>query len=98
MAGEDNTQVTLNGIVINGPSGNMVLNAGESVVFNVTEGDIVLSDRNIQVDFLTGDMDSDYEVRWYAQVRSYDPHLIRCSVSILHNLSRQFLHPFSHAI
>jgi hypothetical protein len=39
---------------------------GESIHVSVNQGDTVTSDKYVQVDFLTGDIDSDYELRWYS--------------------------------
>ena len=71
MAGEDNTEVKRNGIVIS------TLNAGESEAFEVNQGDVVTSDRRIQVDLLAGDIGDTYELRWYAQVSALSVITIR---------------------
>jgi uncharacterized repeat protein (TIGR01451 family) len=61
MAGEDNTKV-----YIKGSSSPTTLDMGESIHVLVNQGDTVTSDKYVQVDFLTGDIDSDYELRWYS--------------------------------
>jgi hypothetical protein len=70
MAGEDNTELSLNGVKINGAGPNGVMQKGESLSFNVIEGDLVTADRPVQVDFLAGQITSNYQLRWYAQVRT----------------------------
>jgi hypothetical protein len=60
MAGEDNTKVTK-------PDGTIkVLKRGEGAMVRVNQGQKLLSDKPIQVDLLTGDVWSNYEVRWYS--------------------------------
>jgi uncharacterized repeat protein (TIGR01451 family) len=61
MAGMDDTKV-----YIKGSSSPTILNMGESIHVLVNQGDTVTSDKFVQVDFLTGDIDSDYELRWYS--------------------------------
>lgn len=63
MAGEDNTEVFKNGVPVSG-----TFNKGNSIDFMVQEGDVITSDRPIQVDFLGADINDNYELRWYAQV------------------------------
>lgn len=67
MAGEDNTQVTRNNknnVII----GINFLDSGEAVEFDIDQGDIIISDRPVQVHLLTGDIGNKYELRWYALV------------------------------
>ncbi len=45
-----------------------MLDTGESEVFVVDEGDPITADKPIQVDLITGDVNSTYQLRWYAQV------------------------------
>jgi uncharacterized repeat protein (TIGR01451 family) len=61
MAGEDDTKV-----YIKGSSSPTTLDMGESLHVLVNQGDTVTSDKYVQVDFLTGDIDSDYELRWFS--------------------------------
>jgi uncharacterized repeat protein (TIGR01451 family) len=61
MAGEDDTKV-----FIKGSSNPTTLDMGESIHVLVNQGDIVTSDKDVQVDFLTGDRSSTYELRWYS--------------------------------
>jgi hypothetical protein len=61
MAGEDDTKV-----YIKGSSSPTTLSMGESIHVLVNQGDIVTSDKDVQVDFLTGDRSSTYELRWYS--------------------------------
>jgi uncharacterized repeat protein (TIGR01451 family) len=61
MAGEDDTKV-----YIKGSSTPTTLDMGESIHMLVNQGDIVTSDKDVQVDFLTGDRSSTYELRWYS--------------------------------
>jgi len=67
MAGADNTLVYRNGVQIGTP-----FNKGDSVDFNIDEGDIITSSRPIQVDLIAGDIGDVYEVRWFAQVDADD--------------------------
>jgi hypothetical protein len=60
QAGEDDTK-------INDPNGNVVtLNMGESIVYRVNQDDTTTSDKPIQVDLITGDINSNYEIRWFS--------------------------------
>jgi len=60
MAAYDNTTVTL-------PSGETILlHSGEANMINVNRGDRLISDKIIQVDFIAGDKESYYELRWYS--------------------------------
>jgi uncharacterized repeat protein (TIGR01451 family) len=61
MASEDNTKVT-----IPGSSNPIILNQGQSKHLAVEQGDIITSDKKVQVDLLTGDIGSNYELRWYS--------------------------------
>ena len=61
MAGMDDTKV-----YIKGSSTPVTLDMGESIHVLVNQGDTVTSDKDVQVDFLTGDMSSTYELRWYS--------------------------------
>jgi uncharacterized repeat protein (TIGR01451 family) len=61
MAGEDDTK-----IYIKGSSSPTTLDMGESMHVLVNQGDMVSSDKDVQVDFLTGDRSSTYELRWYS--------------------------------
>jgi uncharacterized repeat protein (TIGR01451 family) len=61
MASEDNTKVT-----IPGSSDPIILNQGQSKHLSVEQGDIITSDKKVQVDLLTGDIGSTYELRWYS--------------------------------
>jgi uncharacterized repeat protein (TIGR01451 family) len=64
MAGMDDTKVIVSK---NGSSPTTAtLNMGESIHVLVNQGDTVTSDKNVQVDFLTGDKSSTYELRWYS--------------------------------
>lgn len=60
MAGEDETTVTLP------DSSTVVLNMGEGSFVRVNLGDTLSSDKKIQVDLITGDLMSYYELRWYS--------------------------------
>ncbi|NEP74540.1 MAG: hypothetical protein F6K29_23235, partial [Okeania sp. SIO2G5] len=74
MAGDDGTELFLNGlqIDINGDNvidANDVLNIGDNfVIEDLQEGDELTSSRPVQVDLVTGDIGDNYELRWYAQV------------------------------
>ncbi|WP_161565117.1 SdrD B-like domain-containing protein, partial [Okeania hirsuta] len=74
MAGDDGTELFLNGlqIDINGDNvidANDVLNIGDNfVIEDLQEGDELTSSRPVQVDLVTGDIGDTYELRWYAQV------------------------------
>jgi IgGFc binding protein len=59
MAAEDNTEVTL----ANGRK--IILNQGESSAAAANQGDKLRSNKPIQVDFITGDTLSYYELRWF---------------------------------
>jgi uncharacterized repeat protein (TIGR01451 family) len=61
MAGEDDTNV-----YIKGSSKPTTLSMGESIHVLVNQGDTITSDKFVQVDLLTGDIDSKYELRWYS--------------------------------
>jgi uncharacterized repeat protein (TIGR01451 family) len=61
MASEDNTKVT-----IPGSFDPIILNQGQSKHLSVFQGDIITSDKKVQVDLLTGDIGSTYELRWYS--------------------------------
>jgi hypothetical protein len=61
MAGMDDTKV-----YIKGSSSPTTLAMGESIHVLVNQGDTVTSDKDVQVDFLTGDQSSTYELRWYS--------------------------------
>jgi uncharacterized repeat protein (TIGR01451 family) len=61
MASEDNTKVTIPGSL-----DPIILNQGQSKHLLVEQGDIVTSDKIVQVDILTGDIGSQYELRWYS--------------------------------
>ncbi|KAI2514176.1 protein of unknown function DUF11 [Fragilaria crotonensis] len=67
MAGEDNSEVFKNGVKVGG-----TFNKGQSINFPVKQGDVITSDRPIQVDLIGADKDDTYELRWYAQVDSDD--------------------------
>ncbi|KAI2514320.1 oxidoreductase [Fragilaria crotonensis] len=67
MAGEDNSEVFKNGIKVGG-----TFNKGQSINFSVKQGDVITSDRPIQVDLIGADKDDTYELRWYAQVDAGD--------------------------
>ena len=67
MAGEDNTEVFRNNVSVAG-----VFNKGNSIDFSVQEGDVITSDRPIQVDLIGADVNDNYELRWYAQVDAND--------------------------
>lgn len=59
MAAYDNTEVSL-------PDGSTItLNQGESTSYSVSQGDKLTSTKPIQVDFITGDVMSFYELRWF---------------------------------
>jgi len=63
MAGEDKTEVKRNGNFI------ATLDAGQSfIVKDTVLGDTFTSDKAIQVDILAGDIGSNYELRWLAQI------------------------------
>lgn len=67
MAGENNTIVTL-------PNGtSKVLQLGETGFVKVKQSDRIVSNKPIQVDLLTGDIWSGYELRWYSMrpIESY---------------------------
>jgi hypothetical protein len=61
MAREDGTVVTL-------PGGTtQTLNRGDNVLVpDVNQGDVVSADSPVQVDLLSGDVGSTYEMRWYS--------------------------------
>ena len=60
MAGFDETQVTYNGNTTK-------LQKGENLVLGpLVRGQKVTSNRHIQVDLIAGDIDSKFELRWYA--------------------------------
>jgi len=60
MAAYDNTTVTL-------PNGSRVtLSAGEGSMVRVNRGAKLKSDQIIQVDYIAGDVDSSYELRWFS--------------------------------
>jgi len=60
MAAYDNTTVTL-------PNGStLTLNSGQGGMVRVNRGAKLTSDKIIQVDFLAGDIDSNYELRWFS--------------------------------
>jgi uncharacterized repeat protein (TIGR01451 family) len=61
MASEDNTEVTIPGSI-----DPIILNQGQSTHLSVEQGDIITSDKKVQVDLLTGDIGSIYELRWYS--------------------------------
>jgi hypothetical protein len=61
MAGMDDTKV-----YIRESSTPITLAMGESIHVLVNQGDTVISDKDVQVDFLTGDRSSTYELRWYS--------------------------------
>jgi uncharacterized repeat protein (TIGR01451 family) len=61
MAGENDSKV-----YIRGSSSPITLDMGESLHVLVNQGDTVTSDKDVQVDFLTGDRSSTYELRWYS--------------------------------
>jgi uncharacterized repeat protein (TIGR01451 family) len=61
MAGMDDTKV-----YIKDSSTPITLEMGESIHVMVNQGDTVTSDKDVQVDFLTGDRSSTYELRWYS--------------------------------
>ena len=67
MAGENNTRVTLQDGTVN------VLQAGQSGMVRVKQVDKLTSDKPIQVDLITGDIDSAYESRWYS-MRPYEAY------------------------
>ena len=62
MARQDNTEVRVNGQL------KATLNAGENYVVRVRQGDSITSNQAVQVDLATGDINSGYEMRWYALV------------------------------
>jgi uncharacterized repeat protein (TIGR01451 family) len=61
MAGMDDTKV-----YIKDSSDPITLDMGESIHVLVNQGDTVISDKDVQVNFLTGDRSSTYELRWYS--------------------------------
>jgi hypothetical protein len=61
MAKEDDTKVTIPGSLEP-----ITLNQGQSKHLSVEQGDIITSDKKVQVDLLTGDIGSIYELRWYS--------------------------------
>jgi uncharacterized repeat protein (TIGR01451 family) len=61
MASEDNTKVTIPGSL-----NPIILNQGQSKHLAVNQGDVITSDKKVQVDLLTGDIGSQYELRWYS--------------------------------
>lgn len=62
MAGSDNTTVT-----VDGPNGLITsLNRGETIVVRVNQGNTVTSDKPVQAQFITGDINEQYEMRWYS--------------------------------
>ena len=61
MAAQDGTVVELNGAAV------ATLNAGENVLIeNVDEGDEITATEPVQVSLVAGDVNSTYEMRWYA--------------------------------
>jgi len=65
MAGQNDTDVTVNGTTV-------TLDAGENTVVRVNQGNTVTSDKPVQVDLVTGDIGSTYELRWYALTPTED--------------------------
>jgi uncharacterized repeat protein (TIGR01451 family) len=62
MAGSDDTIVT-----IDGPNGTTVtLDRGENVVVRVNQGNTVTASKPVQAQLITGDVNEQYEMRWYA--------------------------------
>jgi hypothetical protein len=63
MAAEDNTKVILP------DSSTITLNQGESKVVRIKkQGEVITSDKGIQVDLLVGDINSTFELRWYSLI------------------------------
>lgn len=61
MAKDDGTQVKLNG------GSPVLLNEGQTHVFtSVSASDKITSDKPVQVDLVTGDVNANYEQRWYS--------------------------------
>jgi len=60
MAAEVDTKVTL-------PNGTIeTIGMGESITVSVKQGDLVTSDKLVQVDLVSGDKGSNYQLRWYS--------------------------------
>ncbi|MEM7033659.1 MAG: hypothetical protein AAF629_29190 [Chloroflexota bacterium] len=67
MAEQDNTRIFLNSSLQG------TLNQGESLTVNdVDEGDVLTADKPVQVDLITGDIFSLYELRWYSLIPRAD--------------------------
>ena len=65
MAGEDETELFLNGTSIG------TIDTGDNfVVEDLSEGDVLTSSNPVQVDLITGDVGDTYELRWYSQIDS----------------------------
>jgi uncharacterized repeat protein (TIGR01451 family) len=60
MAKEQNTTVRLPN------NSSVILNEGESRLIRVNRSDTITANKPIQVDLITGDIDSEYESRWYS--------------------------------
>lgn len=66
-AAEDNTDFLKNNVKVGS-----TFSKGQSIDFDVIQGDVVTYDRQIQVDLIGADRGDSYELRWYAQVYSDD--------------------------
>lgn len=62
MAAYDNTTVTLPNAT------RIVLNSGEANMITVNRGNRLIADKSLQVNFVGGDKDSEYELRWFSML------------------------------
>jgi uncharacterized repeat protein (TIGR01451 family) len=60
MAGVDQTEVFKNGV------SQGILNQGKNLVIPVNVNDRITANKPVQVDLITGDVNSSYEMRWYS--------------------------------
>ncbi|KAI2501568.1 extracellular matrix structural constituent [Fragilaria crotonensis] len=67
MASKSGTTVTYPSTP-GGASITTTIDVGDNLIFQVNEGDVVTSDYPVQVGLITGDVDSTYEMRWYAMI------------------------------
>jgi hypothetical protein len=66
MAKEPNTTVTMRQANNSTLNGTYILQEGESRLVRTLVSQTLLSNKPIQVDIITGDIDSEYESRWYS--------------------------------
>ena len=68
MACKDGTTVTYPSAPGSTSTITAVVKAGQNLIFTVNSGDKVTSDFPVQVSLISGDVDSNYEMRWYALI------------------------------